>query len=50
MGTWRRCPVVSGLVESEIVQQGAGQMAGALRKVAGLGVDKEQGFLKGFCL
>lgn len=50
MGMWKRCPVVSGVIESEGVQQDAEQMAGALRKVAGLAVDKKCGFLRGFCL
>lgn len=49
-GKVERCPVVSGVIESEVVQQHAEQMAGALRKVAGLGVDKKCGFLRGFCL
>lgn len=50
MGKWKRCPVVSGVFGSEVVQQDAEQMADALRKVAGLGVDKKHGFLRGFCL
>lgn len=50
MGTWKRCPIVSGVTESEVVQQDAEQTAGALRKVARLGVDKKRGFLRGFCL
>lgn len=48
MGTWKRCPVVSGVIESEVIQQGAEEMASALRKVAGLGVDNKHGFLRGF--
>lgn len=50
METWKRFPIVSGVTESEVVQQDAEQTAGALRKVARLGVDKKGGFLRGFCL
>lgn len=34
MGTWRRCPVVAGVVESEADQGDTGQMDGATGGVA----------------
>ena len=34
MGTWRRCPVVAGVIESEVDQHNTGQMASAMSGVA----------------
>lgn len=34
LGTWRRCPVVAGVIESEEEQHDAGHVAGATSQVA----------------